>query len=184
MEVNLLAFLCFSNLLVWKRDTTWKCFQTVGTFQQDIHPLKLPQQFNVDSTWKIQWLMQPLHKRACIQSWKRTCVGWKCSCKDGSAKMACKLKLIPVACSHILKLLAVTVSFLASILDQLDQISSLLAKSKWLAFVKQLTVATGTSSGSSLDGWVLARKMFLQRQQNLEPLSPLMEMHTYVLLHP
>ena len=78
--------------------------------------------------------------------------------------MACKLKLIPVACSHILKLLAVSVSFLASILDQLDQISSLLARSKWLAFVKQLTVATGTSSGSSLDGWVLARKMFLQRQ--------------------
>ena len=117
--------------------------------------------------------MTPLHNKACIQSWNKTLVGGKCPWRLGSAKIAWLLYVIPVACSHFLKALAVSVDFLAVILDQDDQISVSVAKSNWLTLVKELTSIISMSSSSS---WlVLATKTFLQRLQNLDPESPLME---------
>ena len=117
--------------------------------------------------------MTPLRNKACIQSWNKTLVGGKYPWRLGSAKIAWLLYVIPVACSHFLKALAVSVDFLAVILDQDDQISVSVAKSNWLTLVKELTSIISMSSSSS---WlVLATKTFLQRLQNLDPESPLME---------
>ena len=146
----------------------WKA---CGTCQQESQPSNVAQQSKASSKLYMQRDMTPWHNKACIQSWKMILVGRTTSCKDLSARIACGEKVIPQACSHFLNWAADTVVDLVAILAQLSQISTSWLICKSVCFVYEDMVATWPSSS-----WLpLAKKTFLHKEQNLEPLSPFMD---------